>query len=61
MSDDKLKAAPLAYQNETFLDSPDGRLTFVDYNRYEVRTNLSQSMGVRPQMSTRSRPDRVAT
>jgi uncharacterized protein (TIGR00730 family) len=26
MSDDKLKAAPLAYQNETFLDSPDGRV-----------------------------------
>jgi uncharacterized protein (TIGR00730 family) len=26
MNDDKLKAAPLAYQNETFLDSPDGRV-----------------------------------
>jgi uncharacterized protein (TIGR00730 family) len=26
MSDDKLKAAPLAYQNEPFLDSPDGRV-----------------------------------
>jgi hypothetical protein len=38
-------------RKETVLDSPDGRLTFVDYNRYEVRTNLSQSMGVRPQMS----------
>ena len=26
MSDDKLKAAPLAYQNEPFLNSPDGRI-----------------------------------
>src|ERR1700747_3329291 len=26
MTDDKLKAAPLAYQNELFLDSPDGRV-----------------------------------
>src|SRR5580692_2273201 len=26
MTDDKLKSAPLAYQNETFLNSPDGRI-----------------------------------
>src|SRR4029077_3382429 len=26
MSDDRLKSAPLAYQNETFLNSPDGRI-----------------------------------
>jgi uncharacterized protein (TIGR00730 family) len=26
MTDDKLKAAPLAYQNEPFLNSPDGRI-----------------------------------
>jgi uncharacterized protein (TIGR00730 family) len=26
MSDDKLKSAPLAYQNEPFLNSPDGRI-----------------------------------
>jgi hypothetical protein len=38
-------------RKETVLDSPDGRLTYVDYRRFEVRTNLSASMGVRPQMS----------
>jgi hypothetical protein len=38
-------------RKETVLDSPDGRITFVDYHRNEVRTNLSHSMGVRPQMS----------
>jgi len=26
MTDDRLKAAPLAYQNEPFLNSPDGRI-----------------------------------
>ncbi len=26
MTDQKLKSAPLAYQNETFLNSPDGRI-----------------------------------
>ena len=26
MSDDKLKSAPLAYENPTFLNSPDGRV-----------------------------------
>src|ERR1700739_4261681 len=26
MSDDRLKSAPLAYQNEPFLNSPDGRI-----------------------------------
>jgi hypothetical protein len=35
---------------ETVLDRPDGVLTFVDYNRGEVHTNLTRSMGVRPQM-----------
>ena len=38
-------------RKETVLDSPDGRLTYVDYNRNEVRTNMTHSMGVRPQMS----------
>ena len=38
-------------RKETVLDSPDGRLTYVDYFRNEVRTSLSHSMGVRPQMS----------
>jgi hypothetical protein len=38
-------------RKETVLDSPDGRLVFVDYHRNEVRTNLSHSMGARPQMS----------
>ncbi|MHC5539088.1 coiled-coil domain-containing protein [Singulisphaera rosea] len=37
-------------QVETILDRPDGRITFVDYNRGEVRTNLTHSMGARPQM-----------
>ena len=26
MSEDRLKAAPLAYQNEPFINSPDGRI-----------------------------------
>ena len=26
MTDGKIKAAPLAYQNESFLNSPDGRI-----------------------------------
>jgi hypothetical protein len=38
-------------RKEKVLDSPDGRLDFVDYHRNEVRTSLSRSMGVRPQMS----------
>ncbi len=37
-------------RTETVLDSPDGRLTFVDYNRNEVRTSLAHRQGVRPQM-----------
>jgi hypothetical protein len=38
-------------RKETVLDQPDGRLTFVDYGRGEVRTNLSHAMGARPQMN----------
>jgi len=38
-------------RKETVLDSPDGRVTFVDYNKFEVRTNLTNSMGARPQMN----------
>ncbi len=38
-------------RKETVLDSPDGRLTYVDYGRFEVRTSLSHQQGVRPQMS----------
>jgi hypothetical protein len=32
------------------LDVPDGYLTYVDYYRSEVRTNLTRKMGARPQM-----------
>lgn len=35
----------------TVLDTPDGRLTHVDYGRFEVHTNLTRSMGARPQMN----------
>jgi hypothetical protein len=38
-------------RKEKVLDSPDGRLDYVDYHRNEVRTSLTRSMGVRPQMS----------
>ncbi|SIN86512.1 hypothetical protein SAMN05444166_1337 [Singulisphaera sp. GP187] len=37
-------------QKETVLDRPDGKITYVDYNRGEVRTNLTFGMGARPQM-----------
>jgi len=35
---------------ETVLDHPDGRLTYVDYGRGEVRTDLVRSQGAKPQM-----------
>jgi hypothetical protein len=35
---------------ENVLDRPDGRITYVDYGRGEVRTNLTYGMGARPQM-----------
>lgn len=37
-------------QSETVLDRPDGKITYVDYGRGEVRTNLTYGMGARPQM-----------
>ncbi|WP_406700067.1 hypothetical protein V5E97_14615 [Singulisphaera sp. Ch08] len=37
-------------QTETVLDRPDGKITYVDYGRGEVRTNLTYGMGARPQM-----------
>jgi peptidoglycan hydrolase CwlO-like protein len=40
-----------AERKETILDSPDGRVTYVDPGKGEVRTNLTRSMGARPQMS----------
>jgi hypothetical protein len=37
-------------KNENVLDVPDGRVLFVDYRRNELHTNLTRSMGTRPQM-----------
>jgi predicted nucleic acid-binding Zn-ribbon protein len=37
-------------KTENVLDRPDGRVTFVDYSRGEVRTNITYGMGARPQM-----------
>jgi hypothetical protein len=37
-------------KEETVLDRPDGRVTYVDYSRGEVHTDLKRSQGVRPQM-----------
>lgn len=37
-------------KSETVLDRPDGHVTYVDYGRGEVRTNLTYRMGARPQM-----------
>ncbi len=37
-------------RKETILDRPDGKLTYVDYRRGEVHTNVTRSMGARPQM-----------
>lgn len=46
-----LKAAKeIAQQDENIMERPDGLITYVDYNRKEVRTNLNKSMGVQPQM-----------
>jgi len=38
-------------QKETVLETPDGRITFYDPGQGLVRTNLTRSMGARPQMS----------
>lgn len=37
-------------RTETILDVPDGRVTYVDYNRGEIHTDLKRSQGARPQM-----------
>lgn len=37
-------------QDETVLDRPDGRITYADYGRGEVYTNITYGMGARPQM-----------
>lgn len=37
-------------RKETILDSPDGRVTYVDYSRGEIHTDLRRSQGARPQM-----------
>lgn len=38
-------------KNEAVLDVPDGYVTHVDYGRGEVRTNLTRSKGLKPQMT----------
>ena len=38
-------------KNEAVLDVPDGYVTYVDYKRGEVRTNLTRAMGLKPQMN----------
>lgn len=61
MEDDYTKRLALAQQTirdlrdrvertETVLDRPDGVLTYVDYARGEVHTNLTRGKGARPQM-----------
>lgn len=37
-------------RSESVLDVPDGHVTFVDYRRNEVHTDVTRSMGARPQM-----------
>lgn len=37
-------------KKEVVLDKADGRVTFVDYARGEVRTNITRRMGAKPQM-----------
>jgi len=37
-------------KDETILDQPDGKITWVDYGDGMVRTNLTRNMGARPQM-----------
>jgi len=39
-----------AQKSETVMDQPDGLVTYVDYTRRELRTNINRSMGARPQM-----------
>jgi hypothetical protein len=39
-----------AEESEIVLDKPSGVVTYVDWMRNEVRVNLTQAMGVRPQM-----------
>ena len=38
-------------REEGTLDKPDGYVTYVDHRRGEVRTNLTRSMGFRPQLA----------
>ena len=38
-------------REEGTLDKPDGYVTYVDHRRGEVRTNLTRSMGFRPQLT----------
>lgn len=37
-------------RSEIVLDVPDGHVTYVDYTRNEIRSNITRSMGARPQM-----------
>ncbi|HEX8202131.1 MAG TPA: hypothetical protein VF590_16770 [Isosphaeraceae bacterium] len=39
-----------AQKSETVMDQPDGVVTYVDYTRRELRTNLSRGTGARPQL-----------
>ena len=61
MEDDFSKSLALSQQTireqrdqlerkETVLDRPDGLITFVNYDRREIHTNVTRSMGARPQM-----------
>jgi peptidoglycan hydrolase CwlO-like protein len=61
MEDDSAKSLAVAQQTireqrdrlerkEQVLDRPDGQVTFVDYNRGEVHTNVTRGTGARPQM-----------
>ena len=59
--EDSSKKLALAQQNlrevrdrverkEQVLDRPDGKVTYVDYNRTELHANVTRSQGARPQM-----------
>jgi len=37
-------------KNETVLDVPGGKITYVDYSRYEARTDITRGMGAHPQL-----------
>jgi hypothetical protein len=37
-------------KREDVMDSPDGRIQFVDYGRGEVRTNITRAMGAQPRL-----------